>query len=69
MSDNRKLVKSILDFYGYQDANNGWIKCNTNYQKLKNIPIIALTVSVMGTDLQMIKEYNFDGYLIKLDAD
>lgn len=33
--------------------------------KLKEIPIIALTASVMGKDLEKIKEYSFDGYLRK----
>ena len=33
--------------------------------KLKNIPVIALTASVMGKDLDKIKKYNFDGYLRK----
>ncbi len=32
---------------------------------LKNIPIIALTASVMGKDLERIKECHFDGYLRK----
>ncbi len=34
-------------------------------KRLKNIPLIALTASVMGRDLQRIKEYKFDGYLRK----
>ncbi len=33
--------------------------------KLKQIPLIALTASVMGKDLEKIKEYRFDGYLRK----
>ena len=38
------------------------IKDNKN---LKLIPLIALTASVMGKDLEKIKEYQFDGYLRK----
>ena len=33
--------------------------------KTKHIPIIAITASVMGKDMQKIKEYAFDGYLRK----
>jgi len=36
-----------------------------NSKKLKDIPIIALTASIMGEDLQKIKEHKFDGYLRK----
>ena len=32
---------------------------------LKDIPVIAITASVMGKDMQKIKEYKFDGYLRK----
>lgn len=32
---------------------------------LRNIPVIALTASVMGKDLDKIEQYNFDGYLRK----
>jgi signal transduction histidine kinase/ABC-type nitrate/sulfonate/bicarbonate transport system substrate-binding protein/DNA-binding response OmpR family regulator len=45
---------------GYEAA-----KIIKNDQKLKNIPLIALTASAMGKDLQKIKEYKFDGYLRK----
>jgi signal transduction histidine kinase/CheY-like chemotaxis protein len=38
------------------------IKNNT---LLKDIPVIAITASVMGKDMQKIKEYKFDGYLRK----
>lgn len=34
-------------------------------EKLKEIPLIALTASVMGRDLEKIKEHHFDGYLRK----
>lgn len=33
--------------------------------ELKNIPLLALTASVMGKDLEKAKEYGFDGYLRK----
>jgi len=33
--------------------------------KLKDIPLIALTASVMGKDLEKVGEYGFDGYLRK----
>ncbi len=36
-----------------------------NNPLLKNIPVIAITASVMGKDMQKIKEYKFDGYLRK----
>jgi signal transduction histidine kinase/ABC-type nitrate/sulfonate/bicarbonate transport system substrate-binding protein/DNA-binding NarL/FixJ family response regulator len=45
---------------GYEAA-----KIIKNDQKLKNIPLIALTASAMGEDLQKINEYKFDGYLRK----
>ena len=32
---------------------------------LKDIPVVAITASVMGKDMQKIKEYKFDGYLRK----
>lgn len=34
-------------------------------EKLKNIPLIALTASVMGKDLEKVEKYGFDGYLRK----
>ncbi|RXK06802.1 hypothetical protein CRV07_05060 [Halarcobacter ebronensis] len=34
-------------------------------KKLKEIPVVALTASVMGKDLQKVSEYGFDGYLRK----
>lgn len=34
-------------------------------EKLKNIPLIALTASVMGKDLEKVSKYGFDGYLRK----
>lgn len=36
-----------------------------NDEKLKEIPVIALTASVMGKDLKKVKKYGFDGYLRK----
>lgn len=36
-----------------------------NDKKFKNIPIIALTASVMGKDLEKVSKYGFDGYLRK----
>lgn len=36
-----------------------------NDKKLKNIPVIALTASVMGKDLEKVAKYGFDGYLRK----
>lgn len=36
-----------------------------NDEKLKNIPLIALTASVMGKDLEKVSKYGFDGYLRK----
>lgn len=36
-----------------------------NNPKLKQIPVIALTASVMGKDLEKIEQYRFDGYLRK----
>jgi two-component system, NarL family, sensor histidine kinase EvgS len=38
------------------------IKLNS---KIKHIPIIALTASVMGKDLEKVSQYGFDGYLRK----
>ncbi len=48
----------IMD--GYTASNI--IKNNKN---LKDVPLIALTASVMGRDLEKIKKYKFDGYLRK----
>lgn len=36
-----------------------------NKDKYKNIPLVALTASVMGKDLEKVAEYGFDGYLRK----
>ncbi|MGE4382034.1 MAG: transporter substrate-binding domain-containing protein [Arcobacter sp.] len=36
-----------------------------NDERLKNIPLIALTASVMGKDLEKVEKYGFDGYLRK----
>lgn len=36
-----------------------------NDKRLKNIPLIALTASVMGKDLEKVSKYGFDGYLRK----
>ncbi len=36
-----------------------------NDNLLKDIPIVALTASVIGRDMKKIKEYKFDGYLRK----
>ena len=36
-----------------------------NDEKLKKIPLIALTASVMGKDLEKVSKYGFDGYLRK----
>ncbi len=36
-----------------------------NDDRLKNIPIIALTASVMGKDLQKVGQYGFDSYIRK----
>ncbi|RXJ99462.1 hypothetical protein CRU98_05400 [Arcobacter sp. CECT 8986] len=36
-----------------------------NNKKTSNIPVIALTASVMGKDLQKVESYGFDGYLRK----
>lgn len=36
-----------------------------NDERLKNIPLIALTASVMGKDLEKVSKYSFDGYLRK----
>ncbi len=33
--------------------------------KLKHIPVIAVTASVMGEDLEKVEQYGFDGYLRK----
>ncbi|WP_072681489.1 transporter substrate-binding domain-containing protein [Arcobacter sp. LA11] len=52
------LRMPVMD--GYQTATI--IK---NDEKLKNIPLIALTASVMGKDLEKVGEYGFDGYLRK----
>ena len=38
------------------------IKNNPTYQ---HIPVIAITASVMGKDMQKIEDYSFDGYLRK----
>ena len=45
---------------GYEAA--AIIKADT---KLKAIPLIALTASVMGKDLEKVSEFGFDGYLRK----
>ena len=45
---------------GYEAASI--IKIN---DKQKHIPIIALTASVMGKDLEKVSQYGFDGYLRK----
>ena len=34
-------------------------------ERLKKIPLIALTASVMGKDLEKVSQYGFDGYLRK----
>ena len=36
-----------------------------NDERLKKIPLIALTASVMGKDLEKVSKYGFDGYLRK----
>ncbi|QKF67789.1 BvgS-like domain-containing two-component system sensor histidine kinase/response regulator fusion protein [Arcobacter venerupis] len=36
-----------------------------NDSKLKSIPLIALTASVMGKDLEKVSKFGFDGYLRK----
>lgn len=36
-----------------------------NKEKYKNIPLVALTASVMGKDLEKVAQYGFDGYLRK----
>lgn len=36
-----------------------------NNERLKKIPLIALTASVMGKDLEKVSKYGFDGYLRK----
>ena len=36
-----------------------------NDKKFKKIPIIALTASVMGKDLEKVSKFGFDGYLRK----
>ncbi|MDY3199974.1 MAG: transporter substrate-binding domain-containing protein [Arcobacter sp.] len=36
-----------------------------NDERLKNTPLIALTASVMGKDLERVSKYGFDGYLRK----
>ena len=52
------LRMPVMD--GYEAANI--IK---NDSKLKKIPLIALTASVMGKDLEKVSQYGFDGYLRK----
>jgi CheY-like chemotaxis protein len=52
------LRMPIMD--GYEAA--GIIKAD---DKLKHIPLIALTASVMGEDLEKVSQYGFDGYLRK----
>ena len=52
------LRMPVMD--GYEAANI--IK---NSEKLKNIPLIALTASVMGKDLEKVSKFGFDGYLRK----
>jgi CheY-like chemotaxis protein len=52
------LRMPIMD--GYESTNI--IKSN---DKLKHIPIIALTASVMGKDLEKVSKFGFDGYLRK----
>ena len=52
------LRMPIMD--GYEAVS--LIKSN---DKLKNIPVIALTASVMGKDLEKVSKYGFDGYLRK----
>ncbi|MBU0925262.1 transporter substrate-binding domain-containing protein [bacterium] len=52
------LRMPIMD--GYESTNI--IK---NNDKLKHIPIIALTASVMGKDLEKVSKFGFDGYLRK----
>ena len=46
---------------------NGYEATNIikNSDKLKHIPIIALTASVMGKDLEKVSEFGFNGYLRK----
>ena len=34
-------------------------------ENLKDIPVVAITASVMGSDMKKIEEYKFDGYLRK----
>jgi two-component system, NarL family, sensor histidine kinase EvgS len=52
------LRMPVMD--GYEAANI--IK---NDSKLKTIPLIALTASVMGKDLEKVSKFGFDGYLRK----
>ncbi len=52
------LRMPVMD--GYEAANI--IK---NSPKLKDIPLIALTASVMGKDLEKVSQFGFDGYLRK----
>ena len=52
------LRMPIMD--GYEAA--GIIKAD---DKLKQIPLIALTASVMGEALEKVSQYGFDGYLRK----
>lgn len=52
------LRMPVMD--GYEAANI--IK---NSSKLKDIPLIALTASVMGKDLEKVSQFGFDGYLRK----
>ncbi len=46
---------------------NGYEAANVikNDERLKKIPLIALTASVMGKDLEKVSQYGFDGYLRK----
>ena len=46
---------------------NGYetIQAIKNKKSLKDIPVVAITASVMESDREKIKEYNFDGYLRK----
>ena len=52
------LRMPVMD--GYESTHI--IKSN---KKLKHIPIIALTASVMGKDLEKVSSFGFDGYLRK----
>ena len=46
---------------------NGYEAANIlkNDDRFKNIPLIALTASVMGKDLEKVSKFGFDGYLRK----